>query len=313
MAWCPQDLPFIIEKSARAYNDMLGRWVPFMDDHPDVAKKMIALMAESVDTLDKIGPLTWFDSDMCDIVNELSKTVPDWSPAACLISPSGMIAFEKPFVTAPYQSEDSGTIDLPISAIVWEKNENSLRVTGWISSGDIPNGSRSAIQRLARPGIEEVLGVTIGIESVVDGATKVFAQDDTVNSRAHKNAANAINSIIGASWLLMSQPRMVEESDSVVAHVKRRAIGSAKKGKVPVRVSVTSLVARRYGGDGSATSDGRRHATTRWWVRGHWRQQAWGKERKLRKPVWIAAHTAGAQDAELDERPQVQVWRTGEK
>lgn len=37
------------------------------------------------------------------------------------------------------------------------------------------------------------------------------------------------------------------------------------------------------------------------------------KPRALRKPVFIAPHTAGSSDGDIDDRPQVQVWRDNRK
>lgn len=57
-----------------------------------------------------------------------------------------------------------------------------------------------------------------------------------------------------------------------------------------------------------------RTATRRWWVRGHFRNQAYGPKRAFRRRIFIAPHTAGAATApepEQDTRPVVTVLRKG--
>lgn len=113
-------------------------------------------------------------------------------------------------------------------------------------------------------------------------------------------------SVLGATWLLMGQPNIVENDTSSVNVMVRKK--SQKKGtqrpKQKVRVSVRHLTttARNNSRKGSGNK-----ATTRWWVRGHWRQQACGPNRSLRKPIYIEPHTAGAADAPVDDRPSVQI------
>ena len=46
-----------------------------------------------------------------------------------------------------------------------------------------------------------------------------------------------------------------------------------------------------------------------WMVRGHWRLQAHGPNRSLRRPTWIDPYVKGPEDKPLDVRPTI--WRTG--
>jgi hypothetical protein len=50
--------------------------------------------------------------------------------------------------------------------------------------------------------------------------------------------------------------------------------------------------------------------TKRWLVRGHWRQQAYGPGRKLRRPLYIQPFIKGPEDKPLEVSPEVvKVWR----
>src|ERR1044071_10524734 len=54
---------------------------------------------------------------------------------------------------------------------------------------------------------------------------------------------------------------------------------------------------------------GGRHYKHRWVVSGHWRNQAYGKERALRRQTWVPAHMKGPEGAPLLATEKVNVWR----
>lgn len=310
MPWTPHDLPFIIEKATRGYRDLTTWWEDNAPEATTGTRSVADDFRSSISALTQSAPLTWLDTDMCDMLSELSTNVPDWSPAACMPTPGGWVAFEKPVMTAPFEAYGTGEIfAAPISMIAWETKGNEVRITGWALHENVPSIAVSPIRGNFNLGMEELIGITLPTGAVVNGSLRIIT--DGVEDERFLTAGDRMQSLIGATWLLLSQPRMVRESDSVVSRVKKRPSGGGKRRMVPVRVSITSLVVSTPPESGGGGATGRK-ATTRWWVRGHWRQQAWGKNRALRKPVWIAPHTAGAADAEVDKRPHVQVWRTGE-
>lgn len=47
----------------------------------------------------------------------------------------------------------------------------------------------------------------------------------------------------------------------------------------------------------------------RWYVRGHWRQQAHGPARSLRRPTWVPGYIKGPEGAPMLETETVMVWR----
>lgn len=66
----------------------------------------------------------------------------------------------------------------------------------------------------------------------------------------------------------------------------------------PVRCDVTEGVRRYLGGEGKSP-------TVRFMVRGHYRNQAHGPDRSLRKVLWIQPHWKGDDDAPVLVRPRV--------
>lgn len=301
MPWTPHDLPFIAEKAVRGYRDLAAFWEH--QDYPD-ALTIAANNNDSASMLET-SSLTWLDQDMCDLIDGMWSDVPDWTPAACLPDTQGVMAFEHPIFTAPYESiHDDTTHPVPVRAVGWRVDGVALRLTAWSWATDIPARLRSPLR--APLELEELLALTLPMEAIVDGTQVIHQAGTTPNDQAFDDAALAMQAIVGATWLVMSQPKMVTDTPLTMRVKKRQPHGQTVK--APVRISVRSLATtpRR-----TAESTGRK-ATSRWWVRGHWRQQPWGKNRALRKPIFIAPHTAGNPDAPIDNAPKVQVWRTGD-
>lgn len=302
MPWTPHDLPFIAEKATAGYRDLAHFWE--QQDYPD-AEAIADGNTDSASMLDGAS-LTWLDSDMCDMLAGMWKQVPDWTPAACVPGSQGLMAFDSPIFTAPYETiHDGSAHPVPVRAIGWRVDGAALRLTAWSWSIDVPAHVRSPLR--SGLDLEELLGITLPMEAVIDGAQVIERAVFTPEDKAFDDSALMMQSIAGAAWLVMSQPRIIEDSQ-LVAQVRKHT-SEGRRVKTPVRVTIRSLVTTTRG---KSTPTGRK-ATSRWWVRGHWRQQPWGKGRALRKPIFIAPHTAGNPDAPIDGTPTVQVWRTGDK
>lgn len=293
-------MPFLVEKARTGYSDLIEF---YSAANTPAVSQLLEGCEQSIQTLTD-PDLVWVDSDMCELV-ETSGEVPPWSPESCIPSPHGFMGLEKPFFTVPSVDVDTGKyFDVPVSGLAWEAHGDSVRVTAWVQRAHMPDASTEF--QSVNLFIAEVMGVTLKLGDLIDGVPEFYG----VNDKRYRVAARAIQDAVGAFWLVMTQPAIVEERQSQPVKVRKVRGGVARKS--PVRVSVRSLVKRVPSGSAGGTGTGRK-ATTRWWVRGHWRQQAWGKGRKLRKPVFIQPHTAGAQGADVDSRPSVQVWRTGQE
>ena len=134
---------------------------------------------------------------------------------------------------------------------------------------------------------------------------------------------NLLLSIIGATWLLMSQ-QSVSELEDVHVSVKERSEPTSVAGKpsrgggnrrTDVIVQQRSLARRSASGqyirqqeDAGNSHKTQRNYTHQWWVRGHWRQQACGPKRAERRPVYIEPHVAGP--ADKTDKPTVKRWKS---
>lgn len=108
--------------------------------------------------------------------------------------------------------------------------------------------------------------------------------------------------ILGATWALLRQRDVLTPAAPAESRVRvttgngDNAPGTARTPRRQlVRVSVYRLSPDLTDlTDRSGNGGGHGPAVHRWWVRGHWRRQPWGKKQSQRRLVYILPHTAGS-------------------
>jgi hypothetical protein len=108
-------------------------------------------------------------------------------------------------------------------------------------------------------------------------------------------------------WLLASQARVGEQT---AVPVERSARRRSQRAGYPADVRLIDV--RRQAAAASDHDDGEAHHVEwshRWLVNPHWRQQAYGPGRSLRRPVFILPHVKGPADKPLVIKPAVNVVR----
>lgn len=116
------------------------------------------------------------------------------------------------------------------------------------------------------------------------------------------------SSALAAAWLLMQQPKLVDRQRERADGAMRRAY--ARDGLPVPDVTLVDL-RRQYvpqDADPDGESSGRRYRY-RWVVSGHWRDQAYGPDRSLRRQTWIESYVKGPDGAPLLSTERVNVWR----
>lgn len=302
MAWSPQELPFLAEKAARQYLEGAAWLEAHLDedaapDALDRAYRIADWSRRTAQVLDE-APMIWLDEDVCGLIATAAHSVPEWSPDTVQPGECGLVAFETPVLWLDTRGPDGVLIEqVPVHAIGWQPEDETHVSLSFFSTQQVPHQWWAPDTALT-----EILWSSFDTSEVDDGAVSLDNRARVATAQGRQALAT-----VGAIWLLMAQPTVVADGPSVTSQVKRRAAPGrgGPTGRAPVAVSTRRLT-QGAGGGGGRTG---RKATTRWWVRGHWRQQPWGKGGLKRRPVWIAPHTAGHPDAEVDERPQVQVWR----
>jgi len=253
---------------------------------------MTAKLAESIDDMRREqqrlaeAELYWVSRDMVDVVVGASETLPEWTPALAVPAPAGLLCWAKPAGRIPFAAE----------TVSWD-------ATWWWTR---PDGILQ-LQLASRLTDRQDLLAPYGVSSPLWATTTVVVNSAVPRTAEARNAddASAYVSVIGAAWLLMGQPavtqaRTIHDSPATPEPAPQR---------FPRDVTIIEL-RRPQGapGPGDAGATGR-HYRRRWWVEGHWRQQACGPGRSQRKPVWIAPHVKGPADAPLSATDRVHVLR----
>lgn len=107
--------------------------------------------------------------------------------------------------------------------------------------------------------------------------------------------------VVRATWALMQQP-VARVDEAAFNRADRRRLQRNQIEPAPVRV----IALRRPKSSSQGTDSGREYHH-RWIVRGHWRQQ-WYPARQLHRPVWIAPHVKGPEDAPILGGEKVHAW-----
>lgn len=135
----------------------------------------------------------------------------------------------------------------------------------------------------------------------------------------------AFLAFLSALWVLMKTPSvaLVSEGDIATGTTMPRPLPVAQADEtlgpfaVPEkrRVQVVEMVPMRHSNerDEDESQGGKRiyrKSAYKWVVRGHWRNQAVGKDRKGRQLTWIASYLKGNPDGPLKTSEKVYSWRS---
>lgn len=115
---------------------------------------------------------------------------------------------------------------------------------------------------------------------------------------------------LAASWLLMGQPTLVDTQHERPDRAVRRAY--ARQGRPDPEVVLVDLRRQfvpHHQEDGESREEKQRRYRHRFVVSGHWRNQAHGPERALRRQTWIPAYVKGPDGAPMLASEKVNVWR----
>ena len=111
-------------------------------------------------------------------------------------------------------------------------------------------------------------------------------------------------SLIYATWTMMSMPAVSETWETITTD-KRKGVPTRDRAR-SVKVVDLRRLSRRPAEPGDG---GGREYHHRWVVRGHWRQQAHGPGRSLRRTTWVPSYLKGPDGAPLIASEAVFVWR----
>lgn len=253
--------------------------------------------------------LHWISRDLCEVVGQTYGKVPDWSPSQVLPGESGLVLFERS-PGSPVRFDDAPETAVAVDALCWVVMGGRVLVTILTRGSIIHSAAQDLDPSLGAPPLYSVYTLNLDPD-VPQGAGKVSPEmitgTDTVMPayQTTEDEMDEVLSLVGTTWLLMGQTGVTQSVSSTPPPTSRARKAAARGEDVPEVVITEHRLSRSMAAGQRSGSGSGRTATTRWWVRGHWRQQACGPGRTQRRPVYIAPHTAGAAGADVDPRPRV--------
>lgn len=255
--------------------------------------------------------LFWVSSDMADVAVDASQDIPGLD-GQDVHWPVGMMVFEN---SLPGRSsldrkraqfspgEDLLEDDLiPIDGLLWFPTENGTHIEILTKSENAPEGLRGP-----RAGLKSHSNAELPLP--VDFTDAVSIPDGLDGQLLSRDLGVA--AFLATAWHLMAMPAVSEARDVQPRTGESRPAESVTVPAGQVRV-VDARPMRTVPADpeetGGSEDDGRRYST-RWVVRGHWRQQAHGPGRAQRRTQWIESYIKGPEDAPLAPHTLVRAWR----
>ncbi|WP_342314781.1 hypothetical protein [Mycobacterium avium] len=265
-------------------------------------QRMQAKLAESLTQMStetdaiRRAELYWVSRDMVDVALDAADSLPEWTPAIAAPAPTGVLCWAKPAGDVPWNALSST-----------DPTEVSWDGLWWWSRPD----GKLQLQPLSRLAKNRELLAPYEVSSPLWATNPTLLLEPLVPRTAEvarSAESSPLVSVVGAAWLLMGQPT-VAATRPLESSTRARADGdSDTRHPDPDRVSIIELrrpmsPPREHDGTSSERTYQRR-----WWVGGHWRQQACGPNHADRRPKWIAPYVKGPEGAPLT-KDRVHVWR----
>ena len=288
LPWAPTSLP----QMRQQWCHVLGEGLDHLRQRATAGAdgQAAAMVAQAEQDLAGVAGSTlfWVARDMVELATEAAASLPEWSPAAAIPEEFGLLCWAKP----------AGVFDWPVPG-----TDQSLRMPVDAMSWGIRSGHVGISCAFRTDRIADQLNPGLSRLPLLSHSVGVWDLEAPVPHRLDGGAVSPL-SVLGAAWLLMGQP-----SISATRQIGGVPSGAAADPAEASPVSIIELRRARAVGDAAqqANSAGRRGYDKRFWVAGHWRQQACGPGRKLRKPLWISPFLKGPEEAPLTTR--VYLWR----
>ncbi|MCG7583114.1 hypothetical protein ACTWP6_27535 [Mycobacterium sp. 4D054] len=264
-------------------------------------KRLQAKLAETLSQMSgeadiiKRAELYWVSRDMVDVALDAADSLPEWTPAVAAPAPTGLLCWAKPAGSVPWNAlSPNDPTEVSWDGVWWwSRPDGVLQIQPLSRLAKNP-------ELLAPYGVSSPLWVTnptLLLQPLVPRTAEV----------ARSAEASPLVSVVGAAWLLMGQPtvastRVLGSAPSTQTEEGSRAAAD------PNRVSIIELRRPMSPPGERDGSPGDRQYRHRWWVGGHWRQQACGPNHADRRPKWIAPYVKGPEGAPL-KTDRVHVWR----
>lgn len=245
--------------------------------------------------------LYWVSPDMTAFALNASADLPEWAPLLATPARFGLLVWDGGMPSLPWTgSPERGFTVSPLGArrppqvdvhgVVWGPDERGLVLYPLARSAELGD--------LLTPRWAACDLFTFG--------AVVVPWDEPLQVEHLRGDAAGFVAAVGATWLLMQQPTVV---DGRPLHERdgTHAAGATPRPDRQVRIIDLRRAASAVR-DGDDSSSGRSYKH-RCVVSGHWRQQAVGPGRAQRRPTYVAPYVKGPAGAPMLDTERVNVWR----
>ncbi|ACL42212.1 conserved hypothetical protein (plasmid) [Pseudarthrobacter chlorophenolicus A6] len=236
------------------------------------------------------GEMFWVSADMVSLAVDAASDVPGFTPETDLPATHGVMVLEKslPPLKTWIVTSDARQVEMELSVdvLTWTILEEMVFIESYCRDA-VPG-------RLYEAALEPVCYFR-------GHADRFFAaEDEGVDANSHR-----MMQFLAAASHLMANPSVAARTTTAPKTPAARK--AAKKGQ-SATVTVVDLRAPHHVETGEKSETGRVY-THRWIVRGHWRNQAYGKHHAQRRITWVPSYTKGPAGKPLKETERVWAWR----
>lgn len=287
----PSHLPRLRRQTLRHLNDP---GYPLREKTSQDITKGLDALASSMEA----GDLFWVGRDMAALAmhSGAQLAAARWATAD-RPSSNGLLFWEDGI-----GHMDAQGVQIPVEACVWGPYEGEMLL--WL----LMSRSRLAAE------VDRIGRYTVVTEQIpplipIYGATIPITTEPLSLAEVDPQLPQPVVAALAAAWLMMQQPQLVDRTQERADKPTARAY--ARDGLPVPEVSIVDL-RRQYtpqDQDADEGTDSPRRYRHRWVVSGHWRNQAHGPDRSLRRKTWVPAHMKGPDGAPLLATEKVNVWR----
>ncbi|MFI9194199.1 hypothetical protein ACIG0A_33475 [Streptomyces californicus] len=246
----------------------------------------------------RVADLYWASEDMTALAVHAGEQLAAarWATAD-RPSPCGLIVFEGGLGLV----EVGPNLHGPATALAWGPGPGETLIVWHLMTAEQFTGGMPVPNPAAVPPLIAIREARLPVTAEPVPLDALPAHEGMAPSRT-------IVAALAAAWHLMEQPQLIERT----VQEPHRADGrSLRRAGLPADGVSLLALRRQYtpqDRDPDAGTDQRTYRN-RWIVSGHWRNQAYGPERSLRRQTWVPAHVKGPEGAPLLSTEKVNVWR----
>jgi hypothetical protein len=192
-------------------------------------------------------------------------------------------------------------IHAPVQALAWGPGPDSTLIVWNLLNGpellaQLPGADTSRVPPL------------LAVREVRLPVTDEPVSLDDLPAHEGMRPSRPIVAALASMWHLVQQPQLIDRTTVEPGRTDARSLRRAGLPDDGVTLVALRRQYRPSDKESDAGSDGRRYRH-RWIVSGHWRNQAYGPERSLRRQTWVPSYVKGPEGAPLLSTEKVNVWR----